>query len=137
MREQWPEFVAYKASSVAKERSEKNKKNAQKKKYHHKLGTGGYKTAVPKWEAIEAYLRKRGITPGTNGWPERAKHWWYAHGGTLDPTTGQTIFREKILVPSQAIVEAMEDAQKGLFRPDRERDELWRALGNDEKGGRA
>ena len=29
----------------------------------------------------------------------------------------------------------MEDAQKGLFRPDRERDELWRALGNDEKGG--
>ena len=55
----------------------------------------------------------------------------------MDPKTGQTIFREKILVPSQAIVEAMEDAQKGLFQPDRERDELWRALGNDEKGGRA
>ena len=63
----WPEFVAYKESSVAKERSEKNKKNAQKKKYHHKLGTGGYKSAVPKWEAMEAEMRGRGITPGTDG----------------------------------------------------------------------
>ena len=97
------------------------------------MGTGGYKSAVPKWEAAEADLRKRGITPGTNGWPERAKHWWYAHGGTLDPKTGQTIFRDQILVPSKAIVRAMADAEKGLFRPDRERDELWRALGNDEK----
>ena len=35
LREQWPEFVAYKESSVAKERSIKNKENAQKKKYHH------------------------------------------------------------------------------------------------------
>ena len=92
LREQWPAFVKYKQSSEAKQRSEKGKINAQKKKYHHKLGTGGYKTAVPKWEAIEADLRKREITPGTNVWPERAKHWWYAHGGTLDPKTGETIF---------------------------------------------
>ena len=32
LREQWSEFVAYKESSVAKERSIKNKENAQKMK---------------------------------------------------------------------------------------------------------
>ena len=72
LREQWPDFVKYKESSVAKERSGKNKENSKKKKYHHKLGTDGYKSAVPKWEAMEADLRARGITPGTDTWPERS-----------------------------------------------------------------
>ena len=46
----WDAFVQYKTSEEAKARSEKNKKNASKKVYHHNLGTGGYKTAMPKWE---------------------------------------------------------------------------------------
>ena len=81
-------------------------------------------------------MRGRGITPGTYGWPDRPKHWWYGHGGTLDPETGATIFREKFLIPSNALVKAMADAQAGLFRPERENDELTRALGNPEKPGR-
>ena len=100
------------------------------------MGTGGYKSAVPKWEAMEADLRARGITPGTDGWPERSKHWWYGHGGTLNPQTGATIFRVKILVPSQELIKTMDDALAGLFKPERENDELTRALGNPEKGGR-
>src|SRR5664279_304177 len=80
-------------------------------------------------------MRGRGITPGTYGWPDRSKHWWYGHGGTLDPETGATIFREKIVIPSNALVKAMADAQAGLFRPERENDELTRALGNPEKPG--
>jgi len=66
LREQWPEFVKYKESAKAVQRSAKNKDNAKKKKYHHHMGTGGYKSAVPKWEAMEADLRARGITPGTD-----------------------------------------------------------------------
>jgi len=54
----------------------------------------------------------------------------------LNPETGATIFREKILIPSNALVKAMVDAQAGLFRPERENDEMTRALGNPEKGGR-
>ena len=73
----------------------KNKENAKKKKYHQKLGTGGYKSVVPKWEAMEADLRARGITLGTYGWPERSKHWWYGHGGTLNPETGAHFFEKK------------------------------------------
>ena len=92
LREQWPEFGAYKESSIAEERSKINKKNAKKKKYHHQIGTCGYKSVVPKWEAMEAEMRGRGFIPGTDGWPERSKHWWYEHGGRLNPETGATIF---------------------------------------------
>ena len=77
---------------------------------------------MPKWEAMEADMRAREITPGTDGWPERSKHWWYVHGGTLNPETGAKIFQEKILIPSKALIQAMADAQAGKFRPEREND---------------
>ena len=76
----WPEFMAYKKSAVAVARSTKNKLNAKKKKYYHTLGSGGYKSAVPKWEAFENELREKGITPQTDDWPERSKLWLFAHG---------------------------------------------------------
>ena len=133
---QWPAFVQYKQSPQAIARSKINRDNAKAKKYHHRLGTGGYVSAVPKWEAMEDAFRAKGITPGTDGWPERAKHWWYAHGGTLHPETGETVFNEKILHPSQKLIDAMADAQRGIFKPERENDELTRALGNPEHPGR-
>jgi hypothetical protein len=74
LRAQWPEFVEYKESERAKEISRKNNANAQKKTYHHVLGPVGYNTTVPKWEAMEADLRAKGINLGTEGWPQRAKH---------------------------------------------------------------
>jgi hypothetical protein len=46
----WKIFQEYKESKDAKALSEKNKKNANKKKYHHTLGPGGYETAIPKWD---------------------------------------------------------------------------------------
>ena len=30
-------------------------------------------------------------------WPQRAKNWFYAHGGSLDPDTGKLIFSAKKL----------------------------------------
>jgi hypothetical protein len=42
----WKAFQGYKESEDAKTLSEKNKKNADKKKYHHTLGPGGYETAI-------------------------------------------------------------------------------------------
>jgi hypothetical protein len=40
----------------------KNKANAEKKEHHHVLGPCGYKSAMPKWEAMENELRNKGIT---------------------------------------------------------------------------
>ena len=45
LREQWPDFVQHKQSDKAKAKSAKNALNAANKKYHHKMGTGGYKSA--------------------------------------------------------------------------------------------
>ena len=75
IKHDWPAFVAYKESCSAGARSTINKANDAKKTYHHRLGTGGYKTAVPKWEAFEAELLANGITPQTAYWPERSKFW--------------------------------------------------------------
>jgi hypothetical protein len=135
LRQQWPEFVAFKASERAKEMLEKNKANAEKKAHHHILGLGGYKSAVPKWEAMENELRNKGITLGTEGWLERAKHWWYKHGGSLDPATGECVHRKQTFTPTAKLVKAMEDAQAGLIRVDRENNELTHALGNPEHTG--
>jgi hypothetical protein len=104
LREQWPKFVAFKEYERAKEMSVKNKANAEKKTYHHVLGLDGYRSAVPKWEAMENELRNKGITLGTEGWPKRAKHWWYRHGGSLDPTTGECVHKKKTLLPPQNLL---------------------------------
>ena len=95
IKHDWPACVKIKESSAAVARSEINKANAAKKKYHHTLGTGGYKTAVPKWEAFEAELLDRGIILQTADWPERSKFWLYAHRAGLDPQTWQIVAKGK------------------------------------------
>ena len=63
LRDLWPAFKAYRTSSRFKSRSAKNVENAKKKQYFHKLGSGGYKTAIPKWKAYEAQLLEGGVIP--------------------------------------------------------------------------
>jgi hypothetical protein len=132
LREQWPEFVVFKDLERAKEMSLKNKANVEKKTNHHVLGPGGYRTAVPKWEAMEGELRTKGITLGTEGWPERTKHWWYGHGGSLDPATGECVHRKNTFTRTATLIKGLDDAGAGLIRVDRENDELTHTLGNPE-----
>src|SRR5664279_1671686 len=68
-RQHWPSFLAYKQSEEGKERSAKNKANAAKKIYHHTMGPGGYRIALPKFAKLEADLRAQGITPATHDFP--------------------------------------------------------------------
>ena len=136
IKDHWDAFVEYKESDEALERSRKNKINAAKKEYHHVLGTGGYKRAVPKWEAAEAKMLAEGVIPAIADWPERSKNWFYAHGGKFDPATGEIIEKASLKTASDALLQAIEDVQKGVFQPERENDELTRALKNPEYGGR-
>jgi len=41
----------------------KNQDNAKQKKYHHHLGSGGYWTAISKWQKLEQEILERGIKP--------------------------------------------------------------------------
>ena len=74
----------YKKSEEALAKSEKNKANATKKKYHHNMGPGGYALAMPKWDKLESDMLSKGINPEPYKWVDRARNWFYGHGGTLD-----------------------------------------------------
>lgn len=130
LTDHWNEFVAYKTGVVGQAKMTKNKANAAKKKYHHHLGSGGYSTAMPKWEEMEAGLMERGIVPATVNWPDRSKNWYYAHGGTLNPVDGSFIFGDVIHEAASRLLDAVEASLEGTFWPDREKDELTLALQN-------
>ena len=48
LRGHWDAFVEYKSSELGLQKVQKAKDNASKKVYHHTLGQGGYKLAIPK-----------------------------------------------------------------------------------------
>jgi hypothetical protein len=67
LRQQWPEFVAFKAFERAKEMSEKNKANAEKKEHHHILGPDTTRKiatrSAPDIVTRSAYARATATTP--------------------------------------------------------------------------
>ena len=56
--------------------------------------------------------------------------------GVLDPKTGLVLKKASLKGAKQKLLDAIEDARKGVFTPNRENDELTRALGNPEHPGR-
>jgi hypothetical protein len=56
------------------------------------MGSGGYPTVIPKWEKAEQELIDRGESIG---WPQHAKHWFFAHGGSLDPEIRKVVYGKK------------------------------------------
>jgi hypothetical protein len=70
------------------------------------------------------------VTPKTMGWPDRCRTWFYAHGGKLDPKIGEIIEQESLKEASNALLKAIEEARTGAFQPEKENDELTRALKN-------
>ena len=70
LKDHWDAFVQYKLSEEGTSRIAKNKANAARKKYFHRLGSGGYKKAIPKWQKMEETLAAKGIILATAGWPE-------------------------------------------------------------------
>ena len=87
------------------------------------MGSGGYRSAIPKWQNLEAEITAKGIIPETieKNWPQCAKNWFYAHGGSLNPDTGKLIFGQKIERATQRLAHAREEADSGVFKPNRPR----------------
>ena len=56
--------------------------------------------------------------------------------GSLHPETGMRVHRNQVFTPTEDLVQEMADAQAGVYRVDRENDELTRALGNPQHPGR-
>ena len=60
------------------------------------MGSGDYPTTIKKWNKMEAYLLAKGITPESLEWGERAKNWFFTHGGTLDQETGKCVYGARL-----------------------------------------
>jgi hypothetical protein len=99
----WKAFKVYKELEDAKNLSEKNKKNTDKKKYHHMLGPGGYETGIPNWDKQEQEMIAKGITPEPirDEWKMRARNWFLAHGGSYDELTGDLICSNGLRIPRE------------------------------------
>jgi len=138
LRPFWDEFVQYKTSKESEATIRRNKENTIKNKYPHYLGSGGYMSAIPKWERIEREMIARGVVPQTiwENWGERSKQWLYGHGGTIDPLTRLLDWGQEISRAAEMLVHARADVASGLFKPNREKDELTYALKIPEHGGR-
>ena len=84
---------------------------------------------------MEDDLTARGIVPATFDWPQRAKHFIYAHGGSLNPEDGSLITSNAIREAANRLDEALKAVSEGSFKPDREKDEVTYALGTPEHTG--
>ena len=89
IRDHWPAFVANKTSEKSKKMSATNKQNPVKKKIHHRMGSGGYLQARPKWSKAENDLLDKGIELETMRWPDRCRTLFFGAGGTLDHVSGK------------------------------------------------
>ena len=85
---------------------------------------------------MEDDLTARGIVSATFDWPQRAKHFFYAHGGSLNLEDGSLITSDATRETANRLDEALKVVSEGSFNPDREKDELTYTLGTPEHTGR-
>ncbi|KAG2577077.1 hypothetical protein PVAP13_6NG080030 [Panicum virgatum] len=132
----WEQFVLYKRSEEAQASSATNSQNCRKNDKPHKTGSRGYIRKIPEWEEQAERLVHSGVTLQTDGWDPRAVRYLLARGAYYNPD-GSLGFRDRDAEDlGRKIHEAHEAASTGAFVPDRENDELTRALGSKEHPGR-
>ena len=59
------------------------------------MGTGGYRSAEPKWDRTEAAMRERGIILAGDSLPHRARNFLLGHGVEYDMETGELKYDQK------------------------------------------
>ena len=121
LRDDWPKFVRYKTSQEGEERVRRNQQNARQMVYHHKTGSGGHRSAIPKWQRMEADLLAKGIHPFSIDWPERSKNYFFVHGESLDPQTREWVVGWEIRTTAQRLFDIVDASTSGAFVPNRGR----------------
>jgi hypothetical protein len=102
--------------------TETNTINASQKREIHKLGSVGYKVAMPKWDKMEHEYIARGPIPATVDWPEQARTYYYARGGMINPEDGTLLPGDQIGEIATRLVELIRMTAEGTFVPHRERE---------------
>ena len=84
---------------------------------------------------MEADLLAKGIHPFSLAWPKHSKNWFSAHGGSLDPETGEPIVGGTIREAARRRFDIVDASTNGAFVPNREKDKLMYALQTPEHPG--
>ena len=66
---------------------------------------------------MEADLLSKGIHPFSINWPERSKNWFFSHGGSLDPETGELVDGGEIRTAAQRLFDIVDASVSGAFVP--------------------
>jgi hypothetical protein len=77
----------------------------------------------------------RGLILATIDWPERARTYYFAHGGTINPEDGTLVPSDQIREIVARLIELIRMTAEKTFVHDRKRDELSAAIGTKEQGG--
>jgi hypothetical protein len=120
----WNEFVEQKNSAEAKalsaqmvEKALENGKNT----YH--LGSGGYAPKILKWRKEEEERKLASLPDALEGLDDRSRNWALARQLVVTPK-GVT-FRNPTTTETYNMLQQIVELQKlGLFKPDREKDQL-------------
>ena len=72
---QWAVFLEQRNDPNFLARSEANSQLAKRNKYHHHLGTGGYRHQVPKWRQEEVAKKAVGLPVLSEQVGERSANW--------------------------------------------------------------
>ncbi|KAK3155200.1 hypothetical protein QOZ80_2BG0200150 [Eleusine coracana subsp. coracana] len=135
-QQEWDEFVEQKTSSASKELSEKMVELNKRDKFKARLGSGRYKKKIPIWREQEAKLHTGGKPdplPNTN---ERTRNWVYGRIELIEE--GEIIVKDHA---TSEFVQALKgpiaaQTEAGLFTPEYHKNELAKAIGTKEHGGR-
>jgi hypothetical protein len=77
----------------------------------------------------EAALREKGIQTEIEQWPKRSRNWTLGHGAVYDERTRKLVQKKKqIAEPLKELINTIAKVQEGKFHPDRENNELTKAL---------
>jgi hypothetical protein len=66
---------------------------------------------------MEADLLAKGIHPFSLEWAEHSKNWFFTHGGSLDPQTGELVIGGEIRRAAQRLINIVDDSASGAFVP--------------------
>jgi len=121
-------------SDDAKAKSKAASELAKRNKYHHHLGTSGYKTKIPKQRAEDNAKRREGHLALTDIVPERSANWLRVR--KANTKSDEMSCPDEIREVADKVLEASKLEKKGAFKSQRERDILTHALGNPEHPGR-
>jgi hypothetical protein len=131
---EWKTFKELHTTPEAVARSNRMKELIQKNKFKHRLGSDGYKAAIPLWTKMEQELREAGILDPLEGCTLSMRNW--IRGRSRIDDKGQLVTSNSDIT---RVIENANDLitkeKTGKFKPQHQKDQLCAALETEEHRG--